>query len=179
MFAARITLPHFSVSSAMSLPKSAGEPGSGVSPKGTEACRCDPGSQSQYSLIAMEHGRVTHVKLTCGSQIGKARDERLSTRMPSHSHRRGRIPTRGPEPPAGPVWVHEINYEPRVSHGAPVHPPRRPCAKASSRSLNSTKLSGRTRQRGDAPRIFRRAAVDFGFWNEAAICAAAAAWPSR
>ena len=30
MFAARITLPHFSVSSAMSLPKSAGEPASAV-----------------------------------------------------------------------------------------------------------------------------------------------------
>src|SRR5262249_37071113 len=33
MFAARITLPHFSVSSAMSLPKSAGETTSGVTPK--------------------------------------------------------------------------------------------------------------------------------------------------
>src|SRR5262245_49526011 len=33
MFAARTTLPHFSVSSAMSLPKSAGEPTSGVPPK--------------------------------------------------------------------------------------------------------------------------------------------------
>jgi len=28
-------------------------------------------------------------------------------------------------------------HEPRASHGAPVHPARRPCAKASSRSLNS------------------------------------------
>src|SRR6516164_2881128 len=33
MFAARITLPHFSFSSASSLPKSAGEPGSTVPPK--------------------------------------------------------------------------------------------------------------------------------------------------
>src|SRR5262249_26793126 len=33
MLAARITLPHFSISSAMSFPKSAGEPGSGVLPK--------------------------------------------------------------------------------------------------------------------------------------------------
>jgi hypothetical protein len=33
MLAARITLPHFSVSSAMSLPKSAGEPTSGVLPR--------------------------------------------------------------------------------------------------------------------------------------------------
>jgi hypothetical protein len=33
MFAARITLPHFSVSSAMSLPKSAGEPASAVPPR--------------------------------------------------------------------------------------------------------------------------------------------------
>src|SRR4051812_26080188 len=33
MLAARITLPHFSVSSAMSLPKSAGEPLSTVPPK--------------------------------------------------------------------------------------------------------------------------------------------------
>jgi len=33
MLAARITLPHFSVSSAMSLLKSAGEPGNGVSPR--------------------------------------------------------------------------------------------------------------------------------------------------
>src|SRR5262245_8553944 len=33
MLAARITLPHFSVSSAMSLPKSAGEPTSAVLPK--------------------------------------------------------------------------------------------------------------------------------------------------
>src|SRR5262245_63594978 len=33
MFAARITLPHFCVSSAMSLPKSAGEPGSIVPPR--------------------------------------------------------------------------------------------------------------------------------------------------
>ena len=33
MLAARITLPHFSVSSAMSLPKSAGEPASTVPPK--------------------------------------------------------------------------------------------------------------------------------------------------
>ena len=33
MFAARITLPHFSVSSAMSLPKSAGEPRSTVPPR--------------------------------------------------------------------------------------------------------------------------------------------------
>src|SRR6266436_4824273 len=33
MFAARTTLPHLSVSSAMSLPKSAGEPTSGVPPK--------------------------------------------------------------------------------------------------------------------------------------------------
>src|SRR5262245_48453033 len=32
MFAARITLPHFSVSSAMCLAKSAGEPGSAVAP---------------------------------------------------------------------------------------------------------------------------------------------------
>src|SRR5262249_18710361 len=32
MLAARITLPHFSVSSAMSLPKSATEPGSAVAP---------------------------------------------------------------------------------------------------------------------------------------------------
>ena len=34
MLAARITLPHFSVSSAMSLPKSAGEPGSAYRPVG-------------------------------------------------------------------------------------------------------------------------------------------------
>ena len=34
---ARITLPHFSVSSAMNLPKSAGEPGSGVPRKVGEA----------------------------------------------------------------------------------------------------------------------------------------------
>src|SRR6516225_6398537 len=33
LFAARITLPHFSISSVMSFPKSAGEPGSGVLPK--------------------------------------------------------------------------------------------------------------------------------------------------
>jgi hypothetical protein len=33
MLAARITLPHFSVSSAMSFPKSAGESTSGVPPK--------------------------------------------------------------------------------------------------------------------------------------------------
>src|SRR5438132_2658154 len=33
MFAARITLPHFSVSSAMSLPKSAGESKSAVAPR--------------------------------------------------------------------------------------------------------------------------------------------------
>src|SRR6516165_512918 len=33
MLAARITLPHFSVSSAISLPKSAGEPGSSVAPR--------------------------------------------------------------------------------------------------------------------------------------------------
>src|SRR5262245_46699164 len=33
MLAARITLPHFSVSSAISLPKSAGEPGSTVPPR--------------------------------------------------------------------------------------------------------------------------------------------------
>src|SRR5262249_36976736 len=33
MLAARITLPHFSVSSAMNLPKSAGEPGSTVPPR--------------------------------------------------------------------------------------------------------------------------------------------------
>ena len=33
MFAARITLPHFSVSSAMNLPKSAGEPESTVPPR--------------------------------------------------------------------------------------------------------------------------------------------------
>jgi hypothetical protein len=37
MLAARITLPHFSVSSAMNLPKSAGEPGSGVPRKVGEA----------------------------------------------------------------------------------------------------------------------------------------------
>src|SRR6476619_3231822 len=35
MLAARITLLHFSVSSAMSFPKSAGEPGSGVPPRST------------------------------------------------------------------------------------------------------------------------------------------------
>ena len=35
MFAARITLAHFSVSAAMSLPKSAGKPGSTVPPKST------------------------------------------------------------------------------------------------------------------------------------------------
>src|ERR1700737_4310445 len=35
MLAARITLPHFSVSSAMSLPKSAGDPGSIVPPSST------------------------------------------------------------------------------------------------------------------------------------------------
>jgi hypothetical protein len=33
MLAARMTLPHFSVSSAISLPKAAGEPGSAVVPK--------------------------------------------------------------------------------------------------------------------------------------------------
>ena len=33
MLAARITLPHFSVSLAISLPKSAAEPASGVAPK--------------------------------------------------------------------------------------------------------------------------------------------------
>jgi len=39
MLAARITLPHFSVSSAMSLPKSAGEPASTVRPSDSEeAC---------------------------------------------------------------------------------------------------------------------------------------------
>src|SRR5262249_5697215 len=37
MWAARITLPHFSVSSAMSLPKSAGEPRSTVPPR---SARC-------------------------------------------------------------------------------------------------------------------------------------------
>ena len=33
IWAVRITLPHFSVSSAMSLPKSAGDPGNVVPPK--------------------------------------------------------------------------------------------------------------------------------------------------
>jgi hypothetical protein len=33
MLAARITLPHFSVSSAMNLPKSAGEPGNAIPPR--------------------------------------------------------------------------------------------------------------------------------------------------
>src|SRR5215510_12133695 len=33
ILAARITLPHFSVSSAINLPKSLGEPGSGVPPR--------------------------------------------------------------------------------------------------------------------------------------------------
>src|SRR3981081_2407691 len=36
MLAVRITLAHFSVSSASSLPKSAGEPGSTVTPKSTK-----------------------------------------------------------------------------------------------------------------------------------------------
>jgi hypothetical protein len=36
MFAARITLAHFSVSSAMSWPKSAGDPGSTVPPQSLE-----------------------------------------------------------------------------------------------------------------------------------------------
>src|SRR6266540_776237 len=41
MLAARITLPHFSVSSAMSLPKSAGEPASTMPPR--SAMRFDRG----------------------------------------------------------------------------------------------------------------------------------------
>src|SRR5947209_9310245 len=38
MLAARITLPHFSVSSAMNLPKSAAEPGIGMPPASAKCC---------------------------------------------------------------------------------------------------------------------------------------------
>ena len=51
MLAARITLPHFSVSSAMSLPKSADEPASGVAPR--SARRAFNFGSARPALIAL------------------------------------------------------------------------------------------------------------------------------
>ena len=51
MLPARITLPHFSVSSAMSLPKSAGEPASGVAPR--SARRAFTFGSARPALIAL------------------------------------------------------------------------------------------------------------------------------
>ena len=51
MLAARITLPHFSVSAAMSLPKSAGDPGSTVAPK----------SASRVFILGSARAALTHL----------------------------------------------------------------------------------------------------------------------
>src|SRR5262245_55128416 len=67
MFAARITLPHFSVSSARSLPKSVGEPTSGVAPR-SASCALIFGSASAV-LISLLSLSITSVGVFLGAPI--------------------------------------------------------------------------------------------------------------
>src|SRR5262245_46447067 len=64
MFAARITLPHFSVSSAISLPKSAGEPAITVPPK--SASRALSGGSARAALISL----LSLLTISAGVPVG-------------------------------------------------------------------------------------------------------------
>src|SRR5262245_52461444 len=67
MFAARITLPHFSVSSVMTLPRSAGVPGNGVLPR--SAKRAFSLGSARPALISMLSCRMISVDVPCGAPM--------------------------------------------------------------------------------------------------------------
>src|SRR5262249_60690051 len=66
MLAARITLPHFSVSLAMCLPKSAGEPPNGVAPRSASRA-CILGSD-RAALISLLRVSITSAGVLLGAQ---------------------------------------------------------------------------------------------------------------
>ena len=73
MFAARITLPHFSVSSAMCLPKSLGEPGSTVPPR--SATRQRAATRIDAPNPTHDHcGELRRPSTTIGRQAEVIRD---------------------------------------------------------------------------------------------------------
>jgi hypothetical protein len=66
MLDARMTLPHFSVSSAMCLPKSAGEPPNGVAPRSASRA-CILGSD-RAALISLLRVSITSAGVLLGAQ---------------------------------------------------------------------------------------------------------------
>jgi hypothetical protein len=87
IFAARITLPHFSVSSAMSFPKSAGEPASTVLPW-SESRALNLGSASA-ALISLLSLRMISAGVFCRHEIAHGREvpQRLRARCGGHRQR--------------------------------------------------------------------------------------------
>ena len=67
MFAARMTLPHFSVSSAMSLPKSAGEPGIKVPPR--SASRTFSLGSARPALVSLLSLSTIPAGVFCGAPM--------------------------------------------------------------------------------------------------------------
>src|SRR5438445_11182459 len=93
MFAARITLPHFSVSSAMSLLKSAGEPVSGVPPR--SASRALILGSARAALISFDFGgrvlgrdnAIPYAHLVPRHEFAHGRDVRQCVITPCGGHR--------------------------------------------------------------------------------------------
>jgi hypothetical protein len=90
MLAARITLPHFSVSSAMNLPKSAGEPASTVAPK--SASRALIVGSASPALISLLSLSMISVGVFLGAPTPKkplaSRNRSYRSRREDHLHPR-------------------------------------------------------------------------------------------
>ena len=84
MFAARTTLPHFSVSSAMSLPKSAGEPASTVPPR--SASRALILGSARPALISL----LSLSTISAGVCLGRADAEPRARLVARHELAHGR-----------------------------------------------------------------------------------------
>ena len=107
MLAARITLPHFSVSSAMSLPKSAGEPASTVPPRSASRAlilgSARPALISLLSLSTISAGvflgaptPIPCARLVARHEIANGRDVRQHLRARRGGHRQ-RAQLAGPD----------------------------------------------------------------------------------
>src|SRR5262249_12626790 len=95
MLRARITLPHFSVSSAMCLPKSAGEPGSTVPPRSaSRGFMLGPATPALISLLSLSTistgvflGALPGARLVTRYEFGNGRDVRQRIQAPLDGHR--------------------------------------------------------------------------------------------
>src|SRR5262249_58285514 len=92
MLAARITLPHFSVSSAMSLPKSAGEPTSGVLPRSaSRALILESARAALISLLSLS-------TISAGVALGAPTPNQLLSSYPAKTSPPPGRPPRAPRP---------------------------------------------------------------------------------